>query len=91
MEEEKNYVPKIIYSEISGEEIQKMYKTMNKNKKISTSLNTSIKPIGRPSNITNSMVHKAYTLWKGKKLTQKEIAESWGVSERTVRRKFKGK
>ncbi|MGF2160444.1 hypothetical protein [Enterococcus avium] len=91
MEEEQNYVPKIIYSEIDGNEIQEIYRSLNKNKKISKGLNTSIKSIGRPSNVTNSMIEKAYSLWKEKKINQQQIADKWGVNVRTVRRKFNKK
>ncbi|MDT2531967.1 DeoR family transcriptional regulator [Enterococcus raffinosus] len=89
MEEEQNYVPKIIYSEIDGDKTKEIYKTVIKNKNISKGLNTSLKSVGRPIIISENSVKRAYNLWKKKKITQKKIAENWKVSERTVRRRFK--
>ncbi|MBL1228020.1 HTH domain-containing protein [Enterococcus sp. BWB1-3] len=89
MEEQQKYVPKIIFSGISGKELQEMYKIVNRNKNISRGLNSSLKNVGRPTKISDEMVNRAYSLWKQKKITQKEIADNWGVSERTVRRRFK--
>lgn len=91
MEEEQNYVPRIFYSKITDIEFQEIYGNLNKNKKISKGLNTSLKPIGRPSCITKEMVNNAYTLWKEKKINQQQIADKWGVNVRTVRRKFNKK
>jgi len=88
MEEQRNYIPTIIYSGIDGNELLEIYSNVNKNKNISRGLKTSIKQIGRPSKITEEAVKRAYRLWNQKKKTQKEIAENWNVSERTVRRKF---
>ena len=88
MEEKQNYVPKILFSRIDGNELKKVYKTLTKNKKISDGLNASIKEIGRPSKISEEAVKRAYDLWKQKKITQKQIAKNWNVSERTVRRRL---
>ena len=91
MEEEQNYVPRITYSEIDGTKLQEVYRNVNKNKNISKGLNTSIKQVGRPSKISEEAVKRAYLLWKQKKITQQQIASEWGVSVRTVRRKFNKK
>ena len=87
--EEKNYVPEIIISEIDGNEMQTIYKSVMKNKNISRGLNTSLKAIGRPKKISDEMVRRAYNLWNQGEIKQREIASNWGVSERTVRRHFK--
>lgn len=89
MEEEQRHVPEIFYSEIDGNEFQEIYKSLNKSKNISLGLLNSMNEIGRPKKVSNETAKRAYLLCKTKRITQKEIAESWGVSERTVRRRFK--
>lgn len=89
MKEEQNYVPKIIFSEIDGNEMQGIYKRIQKNRNISKGLNTSLKNVGRPLKVSDEMVKRAYALWRQDEVKQKEIAANWGVSERTVRRRFK--
>lgn len=96
MEEEqswKDYSPKIIYTDIiypfRNNSENEEQKEESKGEKIKKGMKTSVKKIGRPSAITDNMVSKAFKLWEDGQITQKEIAEKWNVSERTVRRKFK--
>ncbi|ALS38486.1 hypothetical protein ABID30_002205 [Enterococcus rotai] len=70
------------YDSISEEE-------WNRRKKIKKGMQQSIKKMGRPSKIDDETLKKAYGKWLSGTLTQKQIAEILGVSERTVNRKFK--
>ncbi|MBO0467486.1 hypothetical protein JZO73_08040 [Enterococcus plantarum] len=56
--------------------------------KIKKGMQQSIKKMGRPSKIDNETLKKSYGKWLSGILTQKQIAEILGVSERTVNRKF---
>lgn len=63
-------------------------KEQKRRENIKKGMQNSINKIGRPSKITDKMIQKAFNKWKNEEITQKEIAQSWKVSERTVRRKF---
>lgn len=65
---------------------EKEWKRRNKIKK---GMQKSIKKMGRPSKINDETLKKSYGIWLSGTLTQKEIAEILGVSERTINRKFK--
>lgn len=62
---------------------------MKRRKKIKNGMQHSIKKMGRPSKINEETLKKSYGKWLSGVLTQKQIAEILGVSERTVNRKFK--
>lgn len=70
------------YDSITEEE----WKRRNKIKK---GMQQSIKKMGRPSKIDEETLKKSYGKWLSGILTQKQIAEILGVSERTISRKFK--
>lgn len=69
------------YDSITEEE----WKRRNKIKK---GMQESIKKMGRPSKIDDETLKKSYGKWLTGVLTQKQIAEILGVSERTINRKF---
>ncbi len=87
-------VPKFVggYVKLTREDLHGITDDELKEKKrrenIKKGMANSINKIGRPSKITEEMVKKAYARWRDGQISQKEIANSWGVSERTVRRKF---
>lgn len=71
----------------TDEELKEL-KEQKRRENIKKGMANSINKIGRPSKITDEMVKKAFDKWINGQISQKEVANSWGVSERTVRRKF---
>ena len=63
-------------------------KELKRRENIRKGMKKSINQIGRPSKITDEMLKRAFEKWSSGKVSQKEIATTWNVSERTVRRKF---
>ncbi|MHC5373562.1 helix-turn-helix domain-containing protein [Enterococcus sp. LJL120] len=87
MEEARNQI-KVIYSEITGNELLNCYQSIIKNRNISKGIQKTVKVIGRPSKISDKQIEKAYKLWKAKQMTQKQISNKLEISERTLRRYF---
>lgn len=48
-----------------------------------------LKKMGRPKKVDDEAIRKAYGKWLCGQITQKKIAETIGISERTVSRRFK--
>ena len=51
-------------------------------------MKNSFKKMGRPKIIDDETLRKAYGKWLSGQITQKEIAEIFEISERTVSRRF---
>lgn len=88
MEEEKYFEFNFWGTDI-GAEAMSEFKRLTKNQNIKKGMKQTIKPIGRPLKISNKKLEKAYQLWEIGKITQKQIAETFKVSERTINRQFK--
>lgn len=57
--------------------------------KIKQGMKNSFKKLGRPKKIDDDTFRKAYGKWLCGQITQREIAEIFEISERTVSRRFK--
>lgn len=56
---------------------------------ISKGMKNSFKKMGRPKIINDETLRKSYGKWLCGQVTQKQIADILGISERTVSRRFK--
>lgn len=56
--------------------------------KIKQGMKNSFKKIGRPKKVDDETLKKAYSKWLSGQITQREIAEIFNLSERTVSRRF---
>lgn len=70
------------YDFISQEELERR-------NNIKKGMQQSIKKMGRTSKINDETLKKSYGKWLSGTITQKKIAITLGVSERTISRKFK--
>ena len=70
------------YEHISAKEKQRR-------ENISEGMQNSIKKVGRPKKVDDETLRKPYGRWLCGQITQREIAEIFNLSERTVSRRFK--
>lgn len=64
-------------------------KEKERRENISKGMKNSFKKLGRPKKIDDEILRKAYGKWLCGQITQREIAEIFAISERTISRRFK--